>query len=140
MRYEELNEELMLHFPEFQSIYKEQFDFWEDTPPQHCFYAAILNKFIANLLLENKEKVTIFKVFNFYEKMAQSDDIEVINLLQVTLLEYLWDNKIIFERACQYMFPKTKEINNLIGNYLRVPIAQTQPRRGGQIGCQRYSL
>ena len=121
MRYCELNEELMLRFPEFQSFYKEHFNFWEAPPPQHCFYGAILNKFVVNLLIENQNVVMISKVFDFYEELAQSNDEEVTNLLQVTLLEYLWDDKIVFERACQYMRPKTRQINNLIGDYLKVP-------------------
>jgi hypothetical protein len=89
MEYSELNKMLMLHFPEFQSLYKEQLDFWKEPPPQHCFYGAVLNEFVVNLLLENQDVVMISKVFDFYEELAQSEDVEVNNLLQVTLLEYV---------------------------------------------------
>ena len=117
-----MNDELMSRFPELRSFYKEQFDFWEGAPPQHCFYAAALNKFVANLLLDNQKEAMISRIFDFYEEMAQSDDAEVTNLLQVTLLEYLWDDKLVFERACQYMRPKTRQINDLIGAYLKIPV------------------
>jgi len=122
INYNTLNDIFMLRFSELTSFFKEQFDFWEsDNIPQHCFLGDILNSYVTELLRKNNNKQQIEKVFEFYEEMANSNDWYVKNLLQVTLLEYLWDEKIIFERAVEYMLPETKKINALIVEYLREP-------------------
>ena len=56
-----------------------------------------------------------------YEQFAIDGDIETQNLLQVTLLEYLWDEKITFDRALEMMGEKTKEIWQYIYDYILVP-------------------
>ena len=61
------------------------------------------------------------KIFSFYEEMAQSQDPDVTNLLQVTLLEYLWDEKTVLNTAKQYMLPKTALLNESIRKYLYEP-------------------
>jgi hypothetical protein len=45
----------------------------------------------------------------------------VRNLLQVTLLEALWDEKNTQEKARKYMQVATKQTNKLIGDYLKLP-------------------
>lgn len=53
--------------------------------------------------------------------MAKSPDMEVKNLLQVTLLEYLWDNSITYNNAISHMLPDTKKISDQIGEYFGRP-------------------
>ena len=123
MTYKTINDSLISNFPELASLYKEQFDSWNSKDiPQHCFLGDILNSYVTGLLRENNDKQQIEKIFKFYEEMANSDDEEIKNLLQVTLLEYLWDEELIFKNALEYMQTKTREINNKIGSYLRAPV------------------
>ena len=48
-------------------------------------------------------------------------DEETQNLLQVTLLEYLWDEKITYERSLEIMGSGTKEIWDCIQEYILIP-------------------
>ncbi len=122
MLFDEMNEVLMLKFPELKSLYEEQFSFWGDEiPPQHCFYGAVLNNYVSMLLLKHQDQQMIKRIFEFYEELANSNDMEVKNLLQVTLLEYLWDDPIIYNNAIKHMLTETKNINDQIGEYLRKP-------------------
>ena len=112
----------MQKFPELKLLFEEQFQLWEKRDiPTHCFLGDILNNYISTLLRESNDKQQIEKIFEFYEELACSDDMQVRNLLQVTLLEYLWDEKVIYENALKYMLPKTRAINNEITSYLRKP-------------------
>lgn len=56
-----------------------------------------------------------------YEDMAANGDDEVKSLLEVSLLEYLWDEKKTYEKAMKLMGECTREIWNDIGSYLNEP-------------------
>ena len=123
MKYEELNGLLGERFPFLESSIQEvvEYNDWIDSVGSHVLYGDVLNRYVTELLRENKEKDTIKQIFEFYEELAESEDREVRNLLKVTLLEYLWDEKIVYDRMKQYMLPATREINKTIGVYLREP-------------------
>lgn len=122
--YNTLNDVLISQFPELILLIKEQIRLWNsENIPSHCFYGDILNNYVAELLRENNDSQQIKKVFQFYEEMACSYDSQVRNLLQVTLLEYLWDEELVYTNALENMQPKTRIINSKIGAYLKVPIA-----------------
>jgi hypothetical protein len=122
MKYTELNDTLMHKFPELKERWENDFAYWKnDKPPEHVFYGMVLNGFVADLLVENSDLGMLKKVFAFYEAMAHSDDPDVVNVLQVTLLEYLWDDKTVYDNAKQYMLPKTLLINENIKEYLYEP-------------------
>ena len=53
--------------------------------------------------------------------MAKYGDEGVKNLLQVTLLEYLWDDYTIYTRSLEMMGNYTLEINKEILDYLYLP-------------------
>jgi len=114
----------MIRFPELTSLCEEQINLWgsKDIPP-HCFLGDVLNGYITELLRINSDKQQINKIFKFYEEMANSNDEYIKNLLQVTLLEYLWDEDMVFNNALKYMQLKTKEINREIALYLKPPLS-----------------
>ena len=120
INYNNINNQFMLRFPEFELFFEEQFKLWgAHDIPAHCFLGDILNEYVSGLLRENNNKQQIEKIFNFYEELACSNDLEVRNLLQVTLLEYLWDEVIVHKTALEYMLPETRTINNKVGVYLQ---------------------
>lgn len=52
-----------------------------------------------------------------YEDLAANGDTEVKNLVQVSLLEYLWDEKTTYEKTKKLMGEHTREIwSNIVGN------------------------
>jgi len=123
-KYDEMNKELETRFPEFKNeIEEEKKHCGKDELLTYSFYNAVLNFNIKKILKEENKKNINFinNIFIFLEEMASSDDVEVRNLLQVGILEFLWDEKIILEKAEKLMFPKTKEINKKIYSYLKRP-------------------
>ena len=122
MKYKSLVIELNLRFPilfQSESFEKNELEIY--SPGPHIVYGETIVPYVKNLLRDEKNPVELHQVFSFFEDIAQSEDEETRNLLQVTILESLWDEKEIYEKSQNYMFPATKQINNLIGTYLRIP-------------------
>jgi hypothetical protein len=122
MNYDNMKEILIAKFPQLKEKctgWPEHFDYISESGP-HVVYGDLLNSYVADLLRENKDIETIKKVFDFYEEMAICEDNRVRNVLQVTLLEYLWDEKTTYENALKYMGNETAKINKEIW-YLTIP-------------------
>ncbi len=60
----------------------------------------LLNKDTDSQLLEN--------IFIYFEEIVNSDDLHLINVLSITVLEILGNDKKILETAKKYMGKKTK--------------------------------
>ena len=123
IKYHELNSQFFsLRFPEFtEEIYKEEEFLGQFLP--HCIFGDVLNEKVVELL--KKEDYTqnklLQKIFMMYEDFAVHGDEETQNLLQVTLLEYLWDEKVTYDRALELMGDGTREIWEYIYKYIRIP-------------------
>lgn len=122
MNYEDLNIELSKQFPMLKWLVEMEMDTFDCyLPGPHVLYSNVLNPYVKRLLEEEKDLHAIRQVFSFFELLACSEDEEVRNLLQVTLLEALWEDKLIYDRALQYMHSSTKILNSTIGDYLKAP-------------------
>lgn len=109
-------------FPELkEQIISENEWLGENLP--HCLFGNILNPLVIGLLKQDvyKSDNLLERIFAMYEDFAEYGDTETKNLLQVTLLEYLWDEYITYSRALELMGRHTKEINKNIADYLSVP-------------------
>lgn len=123
MHYHQLNDILLQNFPSLSNHIKEEYLFYGSLEPgPHTLYSSVLNPFVKELLTSSKRRdAEIRKVFAFYEELALSEDSDVQDLLQVTLLEALWENRHLYNSACEHMLPKTREINERICEYLDIP-------------------
>ena len=94
--YDEIVNELLAEFPEISKNYEEEIT-WikdtfqgQDTEGQTVYFDRCFCDYIGRLLVdESQDDIKIEKIFAFLEDMAVSEDQEVRNLLQVTVLEYL---------------------------------------------------
>ncbi len=108
-------------FPELKDrIISENKWLGENLP--HCLFGNVLNPLVAGLLKQNDYKTNsiLERIFRMYEELAEYGDTETKNLLQVTLLEYLWDEYITYSRSLKLMGEHTRDINKNI-DYLSVP-------------------
>lgn len=121
MRYEELCQILGKRFPELAPQISHYFDTWGSECLPHLLYHEVLNPYVMELLQGTSNNESLGKVFQFYEELATSEDEEARNLLQVTLLEILWDEKKLLKRVCAYMLPETKKVNEAIREYISYP-------------------
>lgn len=89
----------------------------------HCLLGDFFNPLLTEILKspDYSENSLTAKIFDFYEQLAEYGDDEVKNLLQVTLLEYLWDDYTVYTRAIEMMGECTKSINKEIEKYLCFP-------------------
>ncbi len=109
-------------FPELKDLITAENEWLGENLP-HCLFGNILNPLVSRLLKQNDYKTNslLKKIFSMYEEFAEYGDTETKSLLQVTLLEYLWDEYIIYSRALQLMGECTKDVNRNIADYLSVP-------------------
>ena len=109
-------------FPEAEQQINDELDGLNEFLP-HIIFGNVLNPIVIHLLKRDdySENKQLLQVFDMYEVFASSGDTETQNLLQVTLLEILWDEAITYERAMELMGEKTKEIWDYIYSYFYIP-------------------
>ena len=106
-------------FPEAEQQINDELDGLNEFLP-HIIFGNVLNPIVIQLLKRDdySNSKQLLQVFDMYEDFASSGDTETQNLLQVTLLEILWNEAITYERAMELMGEKTKEIWDYIYSYL----------------------
>ena len=84
----------------------------------HIYFGDVFNKVLIELLKNYTEMETIKKYCNFVEFMWKSGDKEVINIVDVTILERLSDDKDIWNKFGENISKEFKEYinNDLIPN------------------------
>lgn len=104
-------EALRAAFPELREAYGKELDFWGgEEPGQYNVWGFVLSPFFRDLLKSDQDPDTLERIFGFFEEMARSDDVQVVNLLQVEELEYLIGEPARLSRAWRYMGEKTKQL------------------------------
>lgn len=132
--YSEIVNELLKEFPEISRRYAEELAWIQDTfqdqetRGQTIYFDRCFCDYIGRLLVsERQDNVKIKKVFVFLEDMATSEDQEVKNLLQVTVLEYLRSWYLLQSRSEKLMLPETKKIFAHVKSYLQEPEQDALP-------------
>lgn len=123
MSYEMLTSGYLLRlFPEFEKQINEQMSFLGEELP-HCIYPDVLNPFLKNFFTSpgQVQRELAERIFAFYEDMAEKGDNEVRNLLEVSLLEPLWDSRESYCGALKLMGNETEKIFKSLSAYLNVP-------------------
>lgn len=132
--YSEIVNELLKEFPEISRRYAEELAWIQDTfqdqetRGQTIYFDRCFCDYIGRLLVsERQDNVKIKKVFVFLEDMATSEDQEVRNLLQVTVLEYLRSWYLLQSRSEKLMLPETKKMFEGVKSYLQEPLQDATP-------------
>ena len=114
---------LLKTFPEFKKEINAQTAFLEEELP-HCIYADVLNPFLLGYFKKPNSNDTelVERIFGFYEDLAVNGDSETKSLLQVSLLEPLWDHRESYSGAQKFMENETKVIFDSISAYLNIPM------------------
>ena len=89
----------------------------------HVVFANVFNALTAELLKKDEylHNDTLDRIFDMFEELSTDGDEETKNLVQVTLIEHLWDDKTTYSRAHELIGENTKALWNDIGSYLRTP-------------------
>jgi hypothetical protein len=111
LTFDNVGDRLISAVPEIRSRYNEEFaTYGDERPGQYLVFGLALNPFLFPLLSasERENEEVLRRVFSFFEEMAQSSDIQVVNLLWVEELEPLVTNRDLLARAWTYMGERTK--------------------------------
>ncbi|MBI3662047.1 MAG: hypothetical protein HY234_03230 [Acidobacteria bacterium] len=82
----------------------------EGRPGQYDVIGYVLKPFLNELLDSGKDVSLIRRVCDFFEAMAHSPNIQVVNLLQVEILENLVGEPGRLHTAWKYMGEETRKI------------------------------
>jgi hypothetical protein len=113
-----LVERFVNEFPGFKHLLEEHIQYNNEILP-HAFFRECNDYFIK--LLKTEKTKELEKLFDFFERMAKGDEY-VKELLTVTILERLGDNKEILNKAYKYMDKETRKAFNEIEKSLGVDI------------------
>ena len=122
IEYSDLNAEFIIkRFPELNEQVEEMSVSGEFLP--HVIFGNVFNQLTVSLLkrddyLTNK---TLNRIFDMYEELSSKGDDETQNLVQVTLLEYLWDERTTYDRALELIGDHTRKLWNNIYAYISIP-------------------
>lgn len=126
--------ELLAEFPEINKNYAEEMAWIKDTfkdqetDGQTVYFDRCFCDYIGHLLVdERQDNMKIEKIFTFLEDMAVSEDQEVRNLLQVTVLEYLRSWYLLQNKSEKLMLPETKKLFDCVKSYLQEPAQDALP-------------
>jgi hypothetical protein len=122
IRYNDLNEQFITdRFPELAELVSVETEGYDEFLP-HVVFGNVFNGLAVSFLKLDSYKQcdTLKRIFDMYEELASQGDEETKDLVQTTLLEYLWDEKITFERAKEFMGESTKVLWEQI-DYLSAP-------------------
>ena len=89
-------------------------------------YVDLNEKYIIERFPELKEEDystnhILKRIFNMYEELSKEGDENTQNLVEVSLLEGLWDERMTYDRALELMGKETKIIWNRI-EWLNIPV------------------
>lgn len=121
--YASLNEnDILRWFPELeQQVTEETERFGEFLP--HVVFGAVINPLAVKLLRQDdyKTNTVLKRIFEMYEDLSANGDFETQNLVQVTLLEPLWDDRTTYRRAAELIGEQTRAAWEDIASYIAAP-------------------
>ena len=121
--YSDLNADFIIRrFPEYRDQAEAEMRALGEFLP-HVIFGNVFHQRTVSLLRQDDfaENEMLRRIFDFYEEISSEGDDETRNLVQVTLLECLWDEKTTYQRASELIGEHTKELWSDIGSYLRTP-------------------
>ena len=125
--YTDLNAGFIINrFPDLKEQVEDEMRKSDEFLP-HVVFGNVFNKLTVSLLKQDdySTNTTVRHIFDMYEELSSDGDDEIKNLVQVTLLEYLWDEKITYNRASELVGEHTRELWDDIHSYLRTPVSRS---------------
>jgi hypothetical protein len=121
--YEQLGDRLVEVLPELAPGYQAMLEHWgDDKPGPHIVYGDLLSPWLFQMLETCEEAETLKAIFGLMEELAHNSDRHVVEVVQMTVLEYLLHDDERMNRAREsYMGPRTLELSYEIERFWRTP-------------------
>lgn len=106
---DEFIKKLLFFFPETNEKYLKSIKEYKEILPiiiiEDIFIPEIIN------LLKNDKNISLLEnIFNYFEKVSNSNDSYLKNIFEITILESLGNDKEILNKARKYMGPVTLQL------------------------------
>jgi hypothetical protein len=111
MDYNNIVQKMLETLPEITPMYEKELDWWDEILP-HIVFGDVVNPYIMTLGGGGGGGGALEKVFSFLELMGTCPDVQVQEVLAVTVLEQLGDDPLILKKASQYMGQVTKKMSD----------------------------
>ncbi len=109
--------------------YSETKKLWLDEEiPMYCYYESLEHLFLKLLKREIVNVELLNRILDFMEEMANSEDVDIQNLLQVQILEALFglDYEIFHTMETELFRPRTKELFNDTRQSFKEPFPRSE--------------
>ncbi|MGC1188734.1 MAG: hypothetical protein WA871_15220 [Candidatus Acidiferrales bacterium] len=111
--YQNVNEELLSAIPELASRYEKEAEWRANVggrPGPYDVICYVLKPLLRHLLDSDNDPALLKRIFSFFEQMARSSDIQVVNLLHVGIFESLIGERDRLVTAWKYMGEESKNV------------------------------
>ena len=106
---EEFLQKMLEFLPESFDAYEESVSYFGEVLDVIIMEDIIMVE-MFKLLRSKKDNKLVEDIFQYLEKACNYEDIDLHNLISVTVLEKLWEKQEISELSQKYMGPKTKQL------------------------------
>jgi hypothetical protein len=110
LTYDGLEQAMKDAVPEVQDRYPELLRWHTDPPGLYTLFSQVLKPVLLPALSSGSDPALLKRIFDFFEAMAGSSDVQVRNLLQVEILEQLVNDKTKLSSAWPHMGEATRKI------------------------------
>jgi hypothetical protein len=111
LTYWNLVDHLLAEVPELRPGYEEELKLWlPDKPGPHVVYGNLLTPYLIELLEQNTDTATLWRVFSFLEQLAASPNTIVREVVGASVLERVGGRRLWRDRTLLYAGPATREI------------------------------
>jgi hypothetical protein len=121
LKFSKVSDEPLSAVPEFRDRYGRELGWWQGSQPpgQYTVFGFVVKPAVRELLAANTEPAVLRRIFNFFEEMASSSDIQVPNLLQIEIFEWLVGDAPRLAAAWKFIGKDTKAIARTTARTLR---------------------
>lgn len=114
LKFENIGEKLVEVVPELRESYELELELWgTEQPGPHIIFGDLLNPYLISLL-ESPNQQILKQIFTFLEQLANHEDIQVQEVVAVTVCERLGNNPEWLSKARQYMGKTTLRFSHEI--------------------------
>lgn len=118
IRYEDLTSALLSRLPEVKHEYTTDQAYYEGLRDlQHVMFGDLLNPLLLRKLRLGDDVSFLASAFDFLECLAMSEDLRVQEVVQMTVLERIGDDKAILLEARRYMGPRSRKLSEEIERF-----------------------
>lgn len=112
--------ELLVKLPQLQPQYESELEWWGDEQPgAHIIFGDVLNPYLISLLKLGKHEENLQVIFTFLEKLANHEDLDVQEVVAVTVCERLGDDPELLKKARKYMGETTLRFSQEIEEFYK---------------------